>query len=64
MVSMCDAKRLIEDWRIEYNTERPHRLLRYLSTVHFAQAQEAALRTSIGGGAFLLFRYELIGLNN
>ncbi len=29
-VSMRHAKRLIEEWRIEYNTERPHSSLGYL----------------------------------
>ncbi|RAR50055.1 putative transposase [Paraburkholderia unamae] len=40
-VSMRRAKRLIEDWRIEYNTERPHSSLGYLAPVQFAQAHEA-----------------------
>lgn len=28
-VSMRHAKRLIEEWRVEYNTERPHSSLGY-----------------------------------
>ncbi|MBR8434941.1 transposase family protein [Burkholderia cenocepacia] len=35
-VSMRHAKRLIEEWRIEYNTERPHSSLGYLTPVQFA----------------------------
>jgi putative transposase len=40
-VSMHHAKRLIEQWRIEYNTERPPSSLGYLAPVQFAQAHEA-----------------------
>ncbi|HHT8902586.1 integrase core domain-containing protein [Burkholderia cenocepacia] len=35
------AKRLIEEWRIEYNTERPHSSLGYLTPVQFARAHDA-----------------------
>ncbi|MFP3801312.1 IS3 family transposase [Paraburkholderia sp. SIMBA_027] len=51
-VSMRHARRLIEDWRIEYNTERPHSSLGYLAPVQFAQAHEAReLLTSDSNGA-------------
>lgn len=40
-VSMRHAKRLIEEWRIEYNTERPHSSLGYLTPVQFARAHHA-----------------------
>jgi len=39
-VSMRHARRLIEQWRIEYNTERPHSALGYLTPQQFAQAHE------------------------
>ena len=39
-VSMRHARRLIEEWRIEYNTERPHSSLGYLTPAQFAQAHE------------------------
>lgn len=39
-VSMRHARRLIEEWRIEYNTERTHNSLGYLTPVQFAQAHE------------------------
>lgn len=40
-VSMRHAKQLIEEWRIEYNTERPHSSLGYLTPVQFARAHDA-----------------------
>ncbi|KVE06035.1 integrase [Burkholderia anthina] len=39
--SMRHAKRLIEEWRIEYNTERPRSSLGYLTPVQFALAHDA-----------------------
>jgi putative transposase len=35
------ARRLIEEWRNEYNTERPHSSLGYLTPRQFDQAHEA-----------------------
>ena len=35
-VTMAQAKRIIENWRIEYNTERPHSSLGNLTPVAFA----------------------------
>lgn len=40
-VSMRHAKQLIEEWRIEYNTERPHSSLGYLTPAQFARAHDA-----------------------
>ncbi|KVE20561.1 hypothetical protein WI92_26920 [Burkholderia vietnamiensis] len=40
-VSMHHAKRLIEEWRIEYNTERPHSSLSHLTPVQLARAHDA-----------------------
>lgn len=39
-VSMKHARHLIEEWRIEYNTERPHSSLGYLAPAQFAKAHE------------------------
>lgn len=39
-VSLRHAKHLIESWRIEYNTERPHSSLGYLTPEQFARAHE------------------------
>lgn len=39
-VSMRHARRLIEEWRIEYNTERPHSSLGYLAPAQFARVHE------------------------
>ncbi len=44
---MYEATVLIEDWRVEYNTYRPHRSLRMLTPAEFAarwnQENEARL---------------------
>lgn len=37
-VTLGEAQVLIEDWRIEYNTERPHSSLGYLTPVEFHRA--------------------------
>ncbi|WP_374728660.1 integrase core domain-containing protein [Caballeronia sordidicola] len=51
-VSMSHARHLIDDWRIEYNNERPHGSLGYLAPVQFAKAHEAKeLLTSDSNGA-------------
>ena len=39
-VSLRHARRLIEEWRMEYNTEQPHSSLGYLTPEQFAQAHE------------------------
>jgi putative transposase len=35
-ITMAQARRIIEEWRIEYNTERPHSSLRDLTPQEFA----------------------------
>ncbi|CAM3768233.1 putative transposase [Kerstersia gyiorum] len=45
-LSLRKAKTLIENWRVEYNTDRPHSALGYLTPTQFAQAhQEKMLLT-------------------
>ncbi|MCY1200642.1 Integrase core domain protein [compost metagenome] len=39
-LSLRQAKSMIEDWRVEYNTERPHSVLGYLTPEQFAQTHE------------------------
>lgn len=48
-INMAHARTVIEHWRDEYNTERPHSALGYLTPHQYAQAnQEAlALRASV-----------------
>jgi putative transposase len=35
--TLLEAQVLVEDWRIEYNTLRPHSALGYLPPTHYAQ---------------------------
>lgn len=39
-VSLDDARRKIEQWRIEYNQERPHSSLGYLTPEEFAEKDQ------------------------
>ena len=34
-----DARRTIEEWRIDYNTQRPHSPLGYLTPIEYAKQQ-------------------------
>ncbi|MBB1287295.1 transposase family protein [Flavisolibacter sp. BT320] len=45
--SLNEVRVLSEEWRIDYNTERPHKSLGYLSPLKYAQAhwRQAALST-------------------
>jgi putative transposase len=43
-IDLDDARGKIEDWRVHYNTERPHSSLDYLPPAHFRRSCEA------GGG--------------
>ena len=35
--TLLEARVLVEDWRIEYNTLQPHSALGYLAPTHYAQ---------------------------
>jgi putative transposase len=39
--TLLEAQVLVEDWRIEYNTLRPHSALGYLSPINHAKAWTA-----------------------
>lgn len=43
--SLTEVRAMSEEWRIDYNTERPHKSLKYLSPVAWLQKQQAALST-------------------
>lgn len=38
-ISIGEAREIIEDWRIDYNTERPHSSLKYQTPDEFAAAR-------------------------
>jgi putative transposase len=44
-VTLAQARRVIETWRIEYNTERPHSSLGDLPPTVFAQGRSDRLST-------------------
>ena len=50
---LTDARRIIEAWRVDYNTVRPHRSLGYLTPLEFAH-RAAALRSPTAPSAPLL----------
>ena len=46
-MSMHDARKIIEDWRIDYNQERPHSGLDYLTPEEFIQKEREKSSTAI-----------------
>jgi hypothetical protein len=44
--SLLEAKVLVEQWRMEYNTNRPHSSLRYQTPQEVADRWQTALRAS------------------
>jgi putative transposase len=47
--SLAEVRTMSEQWRIDYNTERPHKSLNYLSPLVYLQKQQAALSTPASG---------------
>lgn len=49
--SLAEVRTLSEEWRVDYNTERPHKSLGYLSPFRYAELQkgQAALSTPASG---------------
>lgn len=49
--SLAEVRALSEEWRVDYNMERPHKSLGYLSPFKYAEAQkgQAALSTPASG---------------
>jgi putative transposase len=43
--SLAEVRAMSEEWRMDYNTERPHKSLNYLSPLAYLQKQQAALST-------------------
>lgn len=46
-MSLAHARNVIENWRIEYNTERPHSSLRNLTPAEFAKALATTPRNNV-----------------
>ncbi|MCJ8336439.1 MAG: transposase, partial [Epibacterium sp.] len=42
-ISIADARKIIENWRSGYNTERPHSSLKYKTPEEFAALQQNAM---------------------
>ena len=49
--SLAEIRIMSEEWRIDYNTERPHKALNYLSPINYAaqENKKAALSTPASG---------------
>jgi len=47
--SLAEVRAMSEEWRIDYNTERPHKALGYLSPIAFLKNFEVALSTPASG---------------
>ena len=49
--SLAEVRAMSEDWRQDYNTERPHKSLGYLSPIKYAELKrsEEALSTPASG---------------
>ena len=43
--SLNEAREMCENWRIDYNEERPHKALNYLSPVNYARWIQKAAKT-------------------
>ena len=46
-IDALEARVLIEDWRIEYNTKRPHSSLGWLAPAAYAEQWEAQLHAGL-----------------
>src|SRR5690606_15553216 len=44
--SLAEVRAMCEDWRIDYNTERPHKSLGYLSPLKYAELKNSAAALS------------------
>ena len=51
--SLSDVRMMSENWRLDYNTERPHKSLGYLSPIRYAEkfTKDAALSTPVSGNS-------------
>ena len=50
-LDLADARRIIEAWRIDYNTNRPHSALGYASPEEFASSHQGHAPGEMTGGA-------------
>ena len=49
--NLADVRTMTEEWRIDYNTERPHKSLGYMSPIEYAELKrsKSALSTPASG---------------
>jgi len=50
-MSLAHARRIVEDWRIDYNTERPHSSLNDMTPEEFIRSQKVRIPEGIPSGA-------------
>lgn len=49
--SLSEVREKCEEWRLDYNTERPHKSLGYLSPIKYQQMKTLALSTPASGNS-------------
>lgn len=50
-MSLAHARRIVEDWRVDYNTERPHSSLNDMTPEEFIRSQKVRIPEGIPSGA-------------
>jgi hypothetical protein len=48
--SLAEVRALSEEWRIDYNSHKPHKALGYLSPLNYAEMQKTRIALSTPAG--------------